>query len=446
MALICSDVEQTIQFYQGVVGFPLVELMENRDYKGSTHLFFDIGNDNLLAFFDFPGLGLQPGVEASAACSTSPSRRLPRISSASRLDSRRDGVTYLGPDRGVTTSIYFKDPDGIQIELIAEPLRDHGRTRPGLIWAPGAARARRCCAPRALRDGHAPGDLGCVSPPGRPGELAARRLVGQRLGRQTRVSWCCSELVVGVVAVRAETAPDGAMPARVALALDARTDELARALVDGALDLIADAGGDAGAAVGARARRVAPARRAPKWASAACAPSRICCLAASVPTPVGRAPDGWHIRVIRDGEDADVLAALNRAWVGTWNFVAITSRNARCRPEGSARGHAARRGGRRWRRTDHRHVSRGLRSDRLEPRRRPARVDLESDRRAGVPRPRRVAHDARRRASRYLRQRGATSVTLGVDADNPAPFTLYQSVGFEIDSSVEAWDATVEGK
>ena len=38
-----------------------------------------------------------------------------------RLEER--GVTYLGPDRGVVTSIYFKDPDGIQIELIAEPLR-----------------------------------------------------------------------------------------------------------------------------------------------------------------------------------------------------------------------------------------------------------------------------------------------------------------------------------
>src|SRR5919107_496035 len=64
MALICSDVERTIQFYDGLLGFPLVELMENRDYQGSSHLFFDIGNDNLLAFFDFPGLGLQPGVES----------------------------------------------------------------------------------------------------------------------------------------------------------------------------------------------------------------------------------------------------------------------------------------------------------------------------------------------------------------------------------------------
>ncbi|MSW42605.1 MAG: VOC family protein, partial [Actinobacteria bacterium] len=31
-ALICSDVERTIEFYQGLLGFPLVELVENRDY------------------------------------------------------------------------------------------------------------------------------------------------------------------------------------------------------------------------------------------------------------------------------------------------------------------------------------------------------------------------------------------------------------------------------
>jgi glyoxylase I family protein len=123
MALICSDVERTIQFYQDLIGFPLVELMENRDYQGSTHLFFDIGNGNLLAFFDFPGLGLQPGVESIGgvqhiAISADP-ESFERVKA--RLDQR--GVKYLGPDRGVTTSIYFKDPDGIQIELIAEPLR-----------------------------------------------------------------------------------------------------------------------------------------------------------------------------------------------------------------------------------------------------------------------------------------------------------------------------------
>ena len=57
---ICADPERTIRFYQDLLGFPLVELFENRDYEGSSHFFFDIGNRNMLAFFDFPGLGLEP--------------------------------------------------------------------------------------------------------------------------------------------------------------------------------------------------------------------------------------------------------------------------------------------------------------------------------------------------------------------------------------------------
>ena len=62
-ALLSSDVEQSIRFYQGVLEFPLTEIIENRDYRGSSHFFFDVGNGNLLAFFDFPGLDLGPYAE-----------------------------------------------------------------------------------------------------------------------------------------------------------------------------------------------------------------------------------------------------------------------------------------------------------------------------------------------------------------------------------------------
>src|SRR4029453_2873159 len=57
-AVLCADVERTIRFYQDLLEFPLTDIFENRDYKGSNHFFFDIGNGNLLAFFDFPGLDL----------------------------------------------------------------------------------------------------------------------------------------------------------------------------------------------------------------------------------------------------------------------------------------------------------------------------------------------------------------------------------------------------
>jgi glyoxylase I family protein len=123
LALVCSDVETTVRFYQDVLGFPLIEVMENRDYPGSTHFFHDIGNGNLLAFFDFPGLGLGEAVEAHGSVQhiAISVERASFEAAKARLDA--GGVPYLGPDRGLTTSIYVKDPDGVQIELIAEPLR-----------------------------------------------------------------------------------------------------------------------------------------------------------------------------------------------------------------------------------------------------------------------------------------------------------------------------------
>ena len=121
-ALICSDVERTIQFYQGLLGFPLVELVENRDYRGSSHFFFDLGNQNLLGFFDFPGLGLPPGVESIGSVQhiaiSVPRQRWEQL--RAKLDEA--GVPYLGPDQGIVESMYLKDPDGIQIELLSDPL------------------------------------------------------------------------------------------------------------------------------------------------------------------------------------------------------------------------------------------------------------------------------------------------------------------------------------
>ncbi|MFC5177615.1 VOC family protein [Nocardioides taihuensis] len=118
-ALISSDVEATIRFYQGVLGFPLTELIENRDYPGSSHFFFDIGNGNLLAFFDFPGLDVGPYAEVlgglhHVAISVEPTRweELGR-----RL--AEAGVEYVVHSE---VSMYFTDPDGARIELIADPL------------------------------------------------------------------------------------------------------------------------------------------------------------------------------------------------------------------------------------------------------------------------------------------------------------------------------------
>ena len=123
LAMICSDVEETIAFYQDVLGFPLVDVIENRDYPGSTHFFLDIGQGNLLAFFDFPGLGLGHATEAHGAVQHVAISVEQAHLDAVRRRLEEAGLAYLGPDRGLTDSLYVKDPDGIQIELLAQPLR-----------------------------------------------------------------------------------------------------------------------------------------------------------------------------------------------------------------------------------------------------------------------------------------------------------------------------------
>ena len=123
LALLSSDVERTIDFYQGVLGFPLTELFENREYRGSTHFFFDIGNGNALAFFDFPGLDLGPYAEVLGsmhhlAISVTPERQ---AELRGRLEAA--GVP-IGFEHGA--SIYFSGPDGERVELLAEPLGEMG--------------------------------------------------------------------------------------------------------------------------------------------------------------------------------------------------------------------------------------------------------------------------------------------------------------------------------
>lgn len=246
--------------------------------------------------------------------------------------------------------------------------------------------------------------------------------------------------VVGFVAVRAETAPDGAMPVRVALEPALRQAPLAVALVQGGVDLVREIGGE-------RARLFVPSSAA--WIQAAAGTAGFArvrtiafmVLPASAPQPDPPAPTAepaYSMRSIRPGEDEHVLAALNRAWTGTWNFVPITiemlKRDLNMHREGmllavevDAPDHIIG--------TCHAVYVAGEQNPDGSTRAWISNVTVDPDFRS-----RGIARGMLTAGIAHLRARGATSISLGVDADNPAPFRLYTSVGFEVSSAQEAWD------
>ena len=102
-----------------MLGFPLIEMFENRDYEGSTHFFFDIGNGNTLAYFDLPGLDLGPyqevlaGLHHLAISVERPTwERL-----KDRLEQEHIETAHVDG-----SSLYFRGPDGERLELISDPL------------------------------------------------------------------------------------------------------------------------------------------------------------------------------------------------------------------------------------------------------------------------------------------------------------------------------------
>ena len=241
--------------------------------------------------------------------------------------------------------------------------------------------------------------------------------------------------VLGIVAVRAEPAPDGAMPVRLALEVAARTPTHAKLLVEGAVDLVRKAGAK-------RARLFVPGRA--EWMQAAARMAGFesvraiahMQLPATVPTPAAAPPDDLKLRTIRDGEDQAVLDALNRNWAGTWNFVEIPMEMLQVDLDEQRQGMLlAVDDDDRIVATCHAVYDATRRNPDGGPRAWISNLTVDPKyRKRGIARSMLAAGIA------SLRARGASSITLGVDAHDPAPFGLYLSVGFEVVTSQEAWD------
>ena len=120
ITMVGSNREATIDFYEGVLGMPLVMEQPNLDVPDETHLYFDAGDGRLITFFVRPtrvndptpnpeGIGNLHHIAYAVSHAT-------YTQVAQRLNER--GIWNTGNiDRGFMDSIYFRDPNGQLLEM-----------------------------------------------------------------------------------------------------------------------------------------------------------------------------------------------------------------------------------------------------------------------------------------------------------------------------------------
>ena len=115
-----SNRQAIIDFYQGVLGMPLIFEQPNLDVPDELHLYFDPGDGRLITFFVRPTRTNDPtpnpqnignlhhiAFTVSRATYTQVAARLKDL-----------GIENTGPiDRGFMDSIYFRDPNGQLLEM-----------------------------------------------------------------------------------------------------------------------------------------------------------------------------------------------------------------------------------------------------------------------------------------------------------------------------------------
>ncbi len=123
------DLDKTREFYEGVLGFKPVRCDTIAVKEGGKirHIFFDTGRDQLLAFMEARGV---PGVPAEYDAGINRGLGVPsafyhfafETGSLSGLEHKREELLGKGVkvseivDHDWAKSIYFKDPNGMQLE------------------------------------------------------------------------------------------------------------------------------------------------------------------------------------------------------------------------------------------------------------------------------------------------------------------------------------------
>ena len=125
LAMVTNDMEKTVRFYRDVLGMPLVATTGNMPgVYPYRHYFFELGQGNTIAFFEWPGMVEEFHKPAGAPASgriqfDHISFNVENEESLLQLQSRLEGhgvdVTRV-VDHKIIQSIYFTDPNGIALE------------------------------------------------------------------------------------------------------------------------------------------------------------------------------------------------------------------------------------------------------------------------------------------------------------------------------------------
>ena len=130
LAFVTDDLPVTMDFYTRIMGMQLVHVRRvpfeqdrgQPPYDNLRHYFFNMGNDTLLAFFEYPkGLARQnrdlPGGMQHIAFHLAPGKFDAMVERVKGF-----GVNVIGPVPlgGRFWSAYFYDPNGIRLELATD--------------------------------------------------------------------------------------------------------------------------------------------------------------------------------------------------------------------------------------------------------------------------------------------------------------------------------------
>lgn len=120
ITLVGADRQTSMEFWEGVMGFPFVFEQPNLDDKNENHLYFEPGDGRLITIFTdetrLPTGKRTPRTPGAVHHIAFNMDRLAFEAALGRLEAR--GITHSGvKDRGFMDSIYFREPLGLTIEL-----------------------------------------------------------------------------------------------------------------------------------------------------------------------------------------------------------------------------------------------------------------------------------------------------------------------------------------